>query len=256
MEQAPEVPKRLNVFAWMGARLNRRRRFADYGIRLARALDESCKAGNSDELDEGGVSSTLRLLDSITDVSGILDPPTLVELRRTSRPLEPVIGLAEGETRWRTMTTEYEFACSRRDAPEVCWKSCPSKTEGAGNAGCTLHPRSRVQRCTKRNAHEHTGTDGAIRHSLRNGFTAYAVLSPVSEFVLSPSSADHWLVNPVGLISPPRTWHQQRVSGPHGFAVRKYAVRPARREQLTDDPPCDSPCAPARSRPPHPVPRS
>jgi hypothetical protein len=35
-----------------------------------------------------------------------------------------------------------------------------------------------------------TGTDGAIRHSLRNGFTAYAVLSPVSEFVLSPSLAD------------------------------------------------------------------
>jgi hypothetical protein len=26
-----------------------------------------------------------------------------------------------------------------------------------------------------------TGTDGAIRHSLRNGFTAYAVLSPVSD---------------------------------------------------------------------------
>src|SRR4026208_203142 len=23
---------------------------------------------------------------------------------------------------------------------------CPSKTEGAGNAGCTLHPRSRVQK--------------------------------------------------------------------------------------------------------------
>jgi hypothetical protein len=27
-------------------------------------------------------------------------------------------------------------------------------------------------------AHEHTGTVGAFRHSLRNGFTAYAVLSP------------------------------------------------------------------------------
>jgi hypothetical protein len=28
------------------------------------------------------------------------------------------------------------------------------------------------------NAHEHTGTDGTLRHSLRNGFTAYAALSP------------------------------------------------------------------------------
>src|SRR6266436_7376732 len=30
-------------------------------------------------------------------------------------------------------------------------------------------------------------------------------------------------------MSPPAAWHQQRVSGPHGFAVRFGAVRPARR---------------------------
>jgi hypothetical protein len=41
-----------------------------------------------------GISSTPRLFDSITGVSGILD-----------HPQEPVIGLAEGETRWRVMTT-------------------------------------------------------------------------------------------------------------------------------------------------------
>ena len=28
------------------------------------------------------------------------------------------------------------------------------------------------------NAHEHTGTVGTLRHSLRNGFTAYNVISP------------------------------------------------------------------------------
>jgi hypothetical protein len=28
------------------------------------------------------------------------------------------------------------------------------------------------------NAHEHTGSAEAIRHSLRNGFTAYIALSP------------------------------------------------------------------------------
>jgi hypothetical protein len=32
----------------------------------------------------------------------------------------------------------------------------------------------------KENAHEHTGSAEAIRHSLRNGFTAYAALSPVT----------------------------------------------------------------------------
>src|SRR6266702_2713609 len=32
----------------------------------------------------------------------------------------------------------------------------PWKSEGAGNAGCALHPRSRVQ-CVEDCAHEHTG---------------------------------------------------------------------------------------------------
>src|ERR1700682_1880907 len=39
-----------------------------------------------------------------------------------------------------------------------------------------------VSRATvhKTNAHEHTGSAEAIRHSLRNGFTAYIVLSPAT----------------------------------------------------------------------------
>ena len=53
------------------------------------------------------------------------------------------------------------------------------QAEGAGKAGCALHPRSRVQMETE-NAHEHTGSAEAIRPSLRNGFTAYNVLSPVT----------------------------------------------------------------------------
>jgi len=51
-------------------------------------------------------------------------------------------------------------------------------------ARCT---RGLVCKLHKECAHEHTGSAEAIRHSLRNGFTAYAVLSPASEFVLSPS---------------------------------------------------------------------
>src|SRR5882672_6330161 len=65
-------------------------------------------------------------------------------------------------------------------ASELCLNLVPSPTEGAGNAGCLLHPRSRVQSCAQRSAHEHTGTVGALRHSLRNGLTAYAVLSPAT----------------------------------------------------------------------------
>src|SRR6185369_9791552 len=75
------------------------------------------------------VSSTLRPIDSITAVSGILDHPLS-----------------------QMMTTEYAPLFSRRTAPEVCSNFPPPKSEGAGNAGCTLHPRSRVQ-YVHRNAH-------------------------------------------------------------------------------------------------------
>jgi hypothetical protein len=72
---------------------------------------------------EGGASSTLRLLGSIIDVSGILGHPPS-----------------------RVTTTEYDFAISRHDLPEVCYQ-LPAllKTEGAGKTGCLLHPRSRVR---------------------------------------------------------------------------------------------------------------
>src|SRR4051794_13344616 len=91
----------------------------------------------------------------------------------------------------------------------------PLKSEGAGNAGCALHPRSRVQ-CGKKCAHEHTGSAEAIRHSLRNGFTAYDALSSVSRAFLPPS---------------PRATCALRLdpgiggSGPHAFAVRARCAR-------------------------------
>ena len=89
-------------------------------------------------------------------------------------------------------------------------KSFPQR-EGAGNAGCLLHPRSRVQdvdRC----AHEHTGTAGALRHSLRNGLTAYAALSLETNSSCLHHCRLDGSIDPVGSNSPPAAWHQQRVS--------------------------------------------
>jgi hypothetical protein len=40
----------------------------------------------------------------------------------------------------------------------------------------------------QKNAHEHTGSAEAIRHSLRNGFTAYNALSPVTGFLATVTS--------------------------------------------------------------------
>src|SRR6266516_1018030 len=51
--------------------------------------------------------------------------------------------------------------------------------------------------------------------------TAYFVLSPAT----NSSCHRHWRIKAhqtrSDLISPPPAWHQQRVSGPHGFAVRE-----------------------------------
>src|SRR5436190_19867430 len=55
----------------------------------------------------------------------------------------------------------------------------PIKSEGAGNAGCALHPRSHAQCAQKVRACAYRAAEN-IRHSLRNGFTAYNELSPVN----------------------------------------------------------------------------
>src|ERR1700755_1382462 len=93
------------------------------------------------------------------------------------------------------------------------------KQEGAGKTGCALHPRSRVQKATVKNAHEHTGSAEAVRPSLRNGFTAYAAISSATNSACHRRCRLDGSSNPVGSISPPTAWHQQRVSGPRGFAV-------------------------------------
>ena len=60
------------------------------------------------------------------------------------------------------------------------------RAQGTPGARCT---RGLVCKCAQEHAHEHTGSAEAIRHSLRNGFTAYLVLSPVSRALLPPSPA-------------------------------------------------------------------
>jgi hypothetical protein len=52
--------------------------------------------------------------------------------------------------------------------------------ENGGSRECRVHaaPAVSCAMYAKKCAHEHTGTAGALRHSLRNGLTAYAALSP------------------------------------------------------------------------------
>ncbi len=71
------------------------------------------------------------------------------------------------------------FAIPRHDAPELCKQSARKKTEGAGNAGCPMHPQPRVQSVESTRVSHHRFT-GVARRSLRNGFTAYSALSPAT----------------------------------------------------------------------------
>ena len=79
-------------------------------------------------------------------------------------------------------------------------------------ARCT---RGLVCNVQKEDAHEHTGSAEAIRHSLRDGFTAYSALSPVTGFLatVADGNESRRLDASVG------------ASGPHAFAVRLRRIR-------------------------------
>src|SRR5260221_2675038 len=66
--------------------------------------------------------------------------------------------------------------------PSLARNFHPRKSEGAGNAGCALHPRSCAQCAQKVRAQAYRAAEN-IRHSLRNGFTAYFELSLVTGFL-------------------------------------------------------------------------
>src|SRR5207244_11416175 len=71
--------------------------------------------------------------------------------------------------------------------------------------------------CANKTAHEHTGTAGASRPSLRNGFTAYFVLFPENGSFASVARASYRKLN-ASTAAPE----------PHDFAVRFRRVRLSR----------------------------
>jgi hypothetical protein len=77
------------------------------------------------------------------------------------------------------------------------------RAQGMPDARCT---RDLMRNVHKKCAHEHTGEAENIRHSLRNGFTAYNALSPVSLVLLPPST--------------PTSGRQDHTSLPYALAAR------------------------------------
>ena len=80
-------------------------------------------------------------------------------------------------------------AFSRRVASEFCVIAHPLRNRGRRESRVRAAPAvSRAIRAQE-HAHEHTGSAENIRPSLRNGFTAYIVLSLVRRALLPPSPA-------------------------------------------------------------------
>src|SRR6266852_7550819 len=93
---------------------------------------------------------------------------------------------------------QYDSAIPRRDAPEFLQNHSPRETEGAGNAGCPMHPQPRVRNKTKHTSIVTTGSPDSPRHSPRNGFNGFLRALPGDRALLPPSSADMARQNPVG----------------------------------------------------------
>ena len=145
-------------------------------------------------------------------------------------------------------------------------RHCPSKTRGSRECRVRAAPAVSCASCTKKCAHEHTGSAEAIRHSLRNGFTAYAALSPATN-----SSCHRRCRLDGSSIRSDRCRHRQlgTSNGCRDHTVLPYAatrlrqeaspgfgaVRPARRLIAHERLALRSPCAPTLPRPPHPLPR-
>ena len=110
--------------------------------------------------------------------------------------------------------------CARRDANSLPLEK--QRAQGKPGARCT---RGLACKCTKENAHEHTGSAEAIRPSLRNGFTAYSALAPVIGLSCHRHSHGYRARSNWIDAQPQKLDASVEASGPHDFAVRFSTVR-------------------------------
>src|SRR5437588_5662802 len=126
----------------------------------------------------------------------------------------------------------HDFAFSRRDFARVMQilMSSPSKQRAQGMPGARCTRGLVCLKCEKRRTRAYRAAE-AVRHPLRNGFTAYFVLSPVSGLFCHRHFAKNSAKLDASIAAP----------GPHDFAVR-LGVSSGVKKRLTP------------KRPPHPAP--
>src|SRR4051812_1769488 len=111
-------------------------------------------------------------------------------------------------------------ARNARGLPETS-RPLKQRAQGRPGARCT---RGLVCNVHKKCAHEHTGPAESIRPSLRNGFTAYFVISPERPALLPPSLRE---IIPQSLAP---------ASGRQDHTFLPYASSHARQSQLSRPP--------------------
>jgi hypothetical protein len=136
---------------------------------------------------------------------------TLNALGLADSPLHPALRADLSPQAGRGNLDRSDMRSPSRGAfrPGCARKSPHPKSEGAGECRVRAAPAVSRAKCNK-NAHEHTGSAEAIRHSLRNGFTAYTALSPVTGLSCHRRPAENSATLSASVGAP----------GPHGFAVR------------------------------------
>src|SRR5882762_10909289 len=95
--------------------------------------------------------------------------------------------------------------------------SHPFELRGRGEDRVRAAPAVSCAMCTRKCAHEHTGSAETLRPSPRNGFTAYSVLFLVTGFLATIAPEKRLLLEELDA--------SIGASEPHDFAVRFSAVR-------------------------------
>jgi hypothetical protein len=117
-------------------------------------------------------------------------------------------------------------AFPRRDASEFLPPFRPRKREGAGKRRVPAAPAASCARVVGR-AHTSIQVHRNTRHSLRNGFKAYILLSPVTAAFATVIRETAYPARS-GRSACRELDARTGASGPQGFAVRVSVVRPAR----------------------------
>src|SRR5439155_18160086 len=109
--------------------------------------------------------------------------------------------------------------------PKFCKSFRPLRHRGRREDRVRAAPAVSCAICAKECAHEHTGSAETLRPSLRNGFTAYIVLSPVTGFLATVAPEKRLLLTS---LTP--------ASGCQDHTILPYAIGHARQSQLSRPP--------------------